>query len=70
MKNDKTPDLYAANYGVEAERETRYPENGLVAIRINHNTFQSTRLQLGLEQANELYFKLGVLLGQIKVAHK
>jgi len=62
----KTPDFYAENNGAEVEREERYPESGQVSIRINHNKYQSTRLQLGLEQAEELHTKLGVLVAQIR----
>ena len=62
----KTPDFYVENNGVDVELEERYPESGQVAIRINHNKFQSTRLQLGLEQAEELHSKLGVLIAQIR----
>jgi DUF1680 family protein len=62
----KTPDFYVENSGVEVEREERYPESGQVSIRINHNKHQSTRLQLGLEQAEELHTKLGVLIAQIR----
>jgi len=61
----KEPDYYVENNGVEVEREVRFPESGQVAIRINHNKFQSTRLQIGLEQAQELHAKLGVLIAQI-----
>lgn len=62
----KTPDFYATNYGIEVEQEQRYPESGQVAIRVNHNQHQSTRLQIGLEQAEELQAKLAVLIAQIK----
>jgi len=61
----KAPDFYTENSGVEVEREERYPESGQVSIRINHNKHQSTRLQLGLEQAQELQAKLGALIAQI-----
>lgn len=65
MIDEKTPDLYANNYGVEVEREVRFPESGQVAIRVMHNEHQSTRLQLGLLQAVELHEKLGRLITEI-----
>lgn len=63
---DKTPDAYVENHGVEVEKEERYPQHGQVALRFNHNTFQSTRLQMGLAQAEELYEKLGQTIATIK----
>lgn len=66
----KTPDFYAENYGAEVEQEQRYPESGRVSIRINHNTHQSTRLQLGLEQARELHTKLGEVIAAIEEESK
>lgn len=68
MNNTKTPDWYVDNHGVEVEREERYPESGQVAIRVNHNSHQSTKLQMGLEQAQELHEKLGNLINEIKGA--
>lgn len=64
----KTPDYYTTNYGIEVEQEKRFPESGQVAIRVNHNRHQSTRLQIGLEQAEELQGKLAVLVAQIRAA--
>ena len=61
----KTPDFYVDNHGVEVEQEHRFPESGRVAIRINHNKHQSTRFQIGLEQARELHTKLGETLATI-----
>jgi hypothetical protein len=62
----KTPDFYADNHGVDVAREVRFPESGQVVIRIAHNKHQSTRLQIGLAQAEELHDALGLLIAQIK----
>lgn len=64
----KTPDFYSENHGIEVELETRYPESGQVAVRVKHNQHQSTRLQLGLAQAEEFYEKLGQTISTIKGA--
>jgi len=64
--SDMTPDLYTTNYGAEVEREARYPQHGQISLRFNHNTYQSTRLQFGLEQAEEMHAKLGEVISQIK----
>jgi len=69
MSNDysKVPDFYVENHGIEVEQETRYPESGQVAVRIKHNQHQSTRLQLGLAQTEELHEKLGQIIAAIKI---
>lgn len=67
MEFSKIPDHYTSNYGVEVVREVRFPESGQVSIRIAHNTHQSTRLQLGVPQAEELHEKLGQLIAEIKL---
>jgi hypothetical protein len=64
----KTPDYYTDNHGVDVEREARDPEAGQVMIRLAHNKHQSTRLQIGLAQAEDLHDKLGLLIAQIKAA--
>lgn len=66
LDNIKEPDFYVENYGVEVEQEQRYPESGRISVRINHNKHQSTRLQLGLEQARELRAKLGETIAAIE----
>lgn len=69
LESSKTPDFYVGNHGVEVEQEQRYPESGQVSIRINHNKHQSTKLQLGLEQAKELHTKLGETIAAIETSN-
>lgn len=62
----KTPDFYASNHGVVVQREVKFPESGQISIRIAHNKHQSTLLQVGLAQAEDLHDQLGLLIAQIK----
>lgn len=65
LDNLKTPDAYVRNYGVDVEQNVVSPQYGQIAVRIRQNTYQSTQLQMGLEQAKELHEKLGTVLAEL-----
>lgn len=56
--NLTTPDAYAKNYGVEVDVNDHDPQYGQILVRIHHNSYQNTRMLIGLEQAKELQEKL------------
>lgn len=59
------PDAYVDNHGVDVEQVLRDPQHGQVSVRIRHNKFQSSLVQMGKAQAVELYVKLGALLAEL-----
>jgi hypothetical protein len=63
---EELPDQYVGNPGVEVYREAIYHQYGQVRVRIMHNTFQSTLMQMSLEQAKDLAGKLAETIREIE----
>jgi hypothetical protein len=61
-----TPDAYAKNYGVDVEKNEHDPQYGQINLKFRHNSFQSTQLMMGLEQAKELHEKLGSVIIELE----